>query len=89
MLQDKTLEQPSGWRNADTVCALNDSERHLGHVLRVAQRWHAFDATRFNEGENGFLFLGSYSSLTSAKQAVNKAITVNAPPRPRRMIAAG
>lgn len=59
------------WRESTSVCALADGERHLGHVLKIGGRWHAFDATHFNEESNGFRFLGSFASLNAAKDAVS------------------
>jgi hypothetical protein len=61
------------WRDSISVCALADGERHLGHVLTIGGRWHAFDATHFNEECNGFRFLGSYASLSAAKEAVSQS----------------
>lgn len=72
MFHDNPSPLASAWRNSDTVCALADRERHLGHILRIGGRWHAFDATHFNDDENGFRFLGTYASLNSAKQAVEQ-----------------
>ena len=73
MSHDEPLPPASAWRNSDTVCALADEERHLGHILRIGGRWHAFDATHFNDGENGFRFLGTYASIHSAKDAVEQS----------------
>jgi hypothetical protein len=69
---DYPLAKPV-WRNSHSVCALADDERHLGHVLKVGGRWHAFDATHFNEELNGFRFLGSFASLAAGKEAVGQS----------------
>ena len=58
------------WRNSNSVCALADGERHLGHVVRIGTRWHAFDATHFNEEGNSFRPLGKFVSLEAAKSAI-------------------
>jgi hypothetical protein len=58
------------WRNSQQICALADGERHLGHILQVGGRWYAFDATHFNETEDGFRGLGSFASAESAREAV-------------------
>jgi hypothetical protein len=63
-------EELTAWRDSTSVCALADGERHLGHVLKIGGRWHAFDATHFNDDMNGFRFLGSYVGLAAAKNAV-------------------
>lgn len=64
---------PPAWRNSDSVSALADGERHLGHVLRIGGRWHAFDATHSNERATGFRSLGSFVSRTAAKDAVEQS----------------
>ncbi|MES1257622.1 MAG: hypothetical protein ABUS51_04295 [Acidobacteriota bacterium] len=61
---------PAVWRNSDSICALVDDDRHLGHVLRDGGLWRAFDATHFNEEANGFRPLGSFASMRAAKEAV-------------------
>jgi hypothetical protein len=61
------------WRNSGSICALADGERHLGHVLKVGRQWYAFDATHFNEESNGFRTLGSFASLSAAKDAVGES----------------
>jgi hypothetical protein len=58
------------WRDSNSICALADGERHMGHVLKIGGRWHAFDSMHFNEESNGFRSLGSFSSLSAAKEAV-------------------
>jgi hypothetical protein len=73
---DKTSGIPQNnlaWRNSNAVCALADGERHLGHVLKVGRHWYAFDATHFNEELNGFRTLGSFVSLSAAKDAVSES----------------
>ena len=66
------LVEPA-WRDSTLICALADGERHLGHVLKIGGRWHAFDATHFNDESNGFRLLGSFASLSAAKEAVNQS----------------
>jgi len=61
------------WRNSNSVCALADGERHLGHIVKIGSSWHAFDATHFDEERNGFRSLGTYASLMAAKGAVEQA----------------
>jgi hypothetical protein len=65
-----SLPQQPVWRDSDSVCGLSDQERHLGHILKIDGRWHAFDGTHFNGESNGFRSLGSFASLTTAKEAV-------------------
>jgi hypothetical protein len=64
------FQAASAWRNSESICALADGERHLGHVLKIGERWYAFDATHPNEESNGFRQLGSFASIASAKEAV-------------------
>lgn len=61
------------WRDSISICALADGERHLGHIVKVGERWHAFDSTHFNEEMNGFRSLGSFASVAHAKQAVEQS----------------
>jgi hypothetical protein len=62
----------AAWRNSDSVCALADGERHLGHAIKIGGRWHAFDATHMNPDSNGFRFLGTFASVASAREAIEK-----------------
>jgi hypothetical protein len=61
------------WRDSPEICALADQERHLGHIVQIGGRWFAFDATHSNEESKGFRNLGSFASMTSAKEAVELA----------------
>jgi hypothetical protein len=61
------------WRVSAHICALSDGERHLGHIVKVGMRWHAYDATHSNETEDGFLCLGNFVSMESAKDAVEQS----------------
>lgn len=61
------------WRNAKDICALADNERHLGHVVRNGQ-WQAFDATRLDAAESGFLHVGSFLTVNAAKEAVDRSV---------------
>lgn len=60
------------WRISAHMCALADGERHLGHVVKVGARWHAYDATHSNDAGDGFLCMGNFVSLESAKNAVEQ-----------------
>lgn len=62
------------WRNSPAICALADGERHLGHVMKLGGRWQAFDATHFNNDSNGFQVLGTFVSLSAAKEAVSESV---------------
>jgi hypothetical protein len=64
------LDASAIWRESEAICALADRERHLGHILKIGGRWHAFDATHLNQDGNGFRFLGSFANVDSAKQAI-------------------
>jgi hypothetical protein len=64
------LQGEPAWRNSTAICALADGERHLGHILKIGERWYAFDGTHSDEESNGFRKLGCFASIVSAKQAV-------------------
>jgi hypothetical protein len=63
------------WRNSDAICALADGERHLGHILKIGDHWHAFDGTRMNAEMNGFRPAGCFVSIAAAKAAVEQCTT--------------
>jgi hypothetical protein len=60
------------WRDSDHVCAFADDERHLGHIV-LDDDWIAYDATH-SSGTGGILELGSFSTPTAAKAAVEQSI---------------
>ncbi len=61
------------WRMSENVCALADSERHLGHIQRFGTEWLACDGTHLSESGCGFRVLGSYPDIHSAMNAVELA----------------
>lgn len=68
--------EPSGgraWRNSEIACAYSDSERHLGHVIKMGQ-WQAYDATHVDEASGYFKDLGSFPDLGEAIQAVEDSV---------------
>jgi hypothetical protein len=71
--EGNTLTTIPEWKNSATICALADGERHYGHIVKIDGRWYAFDATRSDREGTRFLRLGSYASVRSAKQAVERS----------------
>jgi hypothetical protein len=61
------------WRNSAHICALSDGERHVGHIVKIGGRWHAFDAMHSNEKGDGFRSLGTFASVATARDAVEQA----------------
>jgi hypothetical protein len=61
------------WRNSNHRCALSDSERHIGHIVRIGRRWHAFDATHSNAAGDGFRSAGTFVAAESARNAVEQS----------------
>ncbi len=61
------------WQDSDLVCALADNDRHLGHLIKRG-KWHAYDATRPDELSHAFKYLGAFTELAAAKQAVELAV---------------
>ena len=82
-LFEKTLEalQPCPdapeWRDSPHVCALADSERHLGHAVRVAEYWVAYDAIHFNPAQNGFRVIGTFPTVDLAKAAIVNSVSLS------------
>src|ERR1017187_473673 len=72
---ERTLTAAGGWtwRVLQYLCALQDDERHLGHVVKT-DKWHAYDATHLNAQEDGIRYLGDFSDLTAAKAAVEASV---------------
>jgi hypothetical protein len=64
------LPRPAAWRDSDSVCALADDWRHMGHIVRAGNCWLAFDGTHSNETGTGFRLLGSWKEVTAAKRAL-------------------
>jgi len=62
------------WQDSEDISALVDSERYLAHVIEIAGRWLAFDATHRNVSGRGFAFLGARDSLAEAKDVVESAL---------------
>ncbi len=61
------------WLDSELVCALADSDRHLGHLIKK-EHWYAYDGTRPEEGSRGFKCLGAFPDLAAAKQMVELAV---------------
>ena len=62
------------WRVSDDVCALQDNEQHLGHVLKTDHGWHAYDATHLNLQNDGMRDLGYFAGVEAAKAAVEASV---------------
>lgn len=58
------------WYETAVLCVLTDAERYLGHAVRTAQGWAAYDGTHPNPEGNGFNELGSFMDIADAKVAV-------------------
>jgi hypothetical protein len=65
------------WQCSPDVCALADSERHLGHAVRVDKYWIAYDAIHFNPSNDGFRVIGTFETLAAAKQAIEDSLQIS------------
>ena len=63
------------WRESANVWALADSDRHLGHAVRVHDHWIAYDAIHLNPSNDGFRVLGTFTDVDAAKAAIERSIT--------------
>ena len=72
--QNAPVNSLGRWHMGAYVCAFADSERHLGHILKVESVWVAFDGTRLREDGEGFRLIGTFPDLDSAKIAVEFAV---------------
>lgn len=61
------------WQDSEMICALADTDRHLGHLIKL-EHWYAYDATRADEHLQNFRCLGAFSDLASAKQILELAV---------------
>jgi hypothetical protein len=64
------LFEQRAWRISDEICILCDEERQLAHVVKLGDRWFAFDATRSSDDDTGFSYLGSFARKEAALQAI-------------------
>lgn len=62
------------WRESADICALTDSERHLGHAIRIEKHWIAYDAIHVNLPNEGFRVIGTFQTAAAAKQAIESAV---------------
>jgi hypothetical protein len=62
------------WRESADVCALTDSERHLGHAIRVDKYWIAYDAIHANPSNKGFRVIGTFPTPAAAKHAIENVV---------------
>jgi hypothetical protein len=69
----------AAWREAEDICALADSERHLGHAIRAQNHWVAYDAVHFNPTNDGFRVIGTFASVLAAKNAVESSVFLDMP----------
>jgi hypothetical protein len=70
-------EQIPEWRDSADVCTLSDSERHLGHAIRVDRQWIAYDAIHPNPSNEGFRIIGTFQTAGAAKQAIENIVCLS------------
>lgn len=61
------------WSDSDAVCCFVNGERYLGHIVRAADNWLAFDATHLDESGSGFCLLGCCATMAFAKYLVEQS----------------
>jgi hypothetical protein len=62
------------WNVSEHTCAMNDSERHLGHAFRDGDKWLAYDAVHSNPKGTDFRFLGRFKSSLEARRAIERSV---------------
>ncbi len=62
------------WRDAEDICTFADCDRHLGHIVNTGD-WQAFDGIHPNDAGDGFRPLGAFPTASSAKTAVERAVS--------------
>jgi hypothetical protein len=73
---DSPAVSPPTWYEAMGVCALADSERHLGHAVRKGRYWLAYDAVHPDASNTGFKRLGRFKNVSEARQAIESSVDV-------------
>jgi hypothetical protein len=81
---DSQPEASPSWHDSTFICALTDSERHLGHAIK-SDLWHAFDAIHPNSASTGFCYLGAFEELSDAKTAIEAAVLRAREPSPEEV----
>jgi hypothetical protein len=61
------------WDISQCLCASDDGERHLGHVVKT-DKWNAYDAGTSTWKRTGFETSATFSDLDSAKAAVEASV---------------
>jgi hypothetical protein len=77
---DISAFSPGFWRIGKKICAFADSERHLGHILKLESQWLACDGTRLGKSGTGFRIIGVFPDTESAKKAVEAASLLTSAP---------
>jgi hypothetical protein len=72
------------WFKVVGVCALADSERHLGHAVRKGGNWLAYDAVHPNAPHDGFLYVGHFKTVIDAQRAIENSVGVRTGLKPGR-----
>jgi hypothetical protein len=70
------------WFEGIDVCALADSERHLGHAFRDKNGWRAYDGVHPNRTQNEFLCLGYFPTVQEARRAIESSVFLSPGRRP-------
>jgi hypothetical protein len=73
---ESSTASPARWYVAATICALADSDRHLGHAISDGAAWLAYDAVHPNASNDGFLFLGRFRAMVEARFAIENSVGV-------------
>ncbi|HXJ38804.1 MAG TPA: hypothetical protein VNH18_05970 [Bryobacteraceae bacterium] len=73
---ERMIAGSAEWHVSPSVCALNDRERHLGHLINVNGNWIAFDGTRPDEWSSGFRRIGIFDQLQAAMTALEETALV-------------
>jgi hypothetical protein len=70
-------ESAPSWRESSNVCALADSERHLGHAVRAGKYWIAYDAMHLNPANDGFRIIGTFETVADARRAIEASVDIS------------
>jgi len=75
-LEHGAAGQAAVWYDSSNICALADTDRHLGHAVNTPEGWVAFDSTRPNRNNDGFLMVGCFLNATTAKFAIELSVGI-------------
>jgi hypothetical protein len=64
------------WSQAADICAITETNGHLGLAVKTEMGWIAFTSANVSNGERGLNELGTFPNMADAKTAVERALSL-------------